>query len=138
MNIVRNSIAVVSACAFGAVSLAYAQQLSPDEQAAARTKVQTAVALAEIAEAEGDADALLVAARMLSSIGPVAKKGEALGDKPTLYSHQEMASTAKQMGADATKADAVATMSTAETEPTYCYWYYNCDSWNNCQWQYIC
>ena len=52
----------------------------------ARTKVATAVALANIATSEKDGEALLVAARMLATAGPVAKAGEAVTDgKPTLY-----------------------------------------------------
>ena len=52
----------------------------------ARTKVATAVALANIATAEKDGEALLVATRLLASAGPVAKPGEALKDgKPTLF-----------------------------------------------------
>jgi hypothetical protein len=104
----------------------------------ARTKVATAVALANIATSEKDGEALLVAARMLATAGPVAKAGEAVTDgKPMLYDVAGMAATAKEMGADAAKADEVAKMAVAPTaQARDGYWYYSCDSYNNCQWIY--
>lgn len=139
MTSLHRSIAIALTFTIGAASLTFAQQLSPGEEAAARTKVQTAVTLAEIAEAEGDGDALLVAARLLSSVGAVAKRG-AGADSPALYSVPQMATAAKALGADSAKADALATTATGATtaSPTSCYWYYNCDSNNYCVWQYIC
>ena len=136
MTSLRRTIAVALAFTMGAASFTFAQQLSPAEEAAARTKVQTAVTLAEIAEAEGDGDALLVAARLLSSVGAVARRG-AGAENPALYSVPQMATAAKALGADGAKADALATTATGAS-PTSCYWYYNCDSNNNCVWQYIC
>ena len=49
-----------------------------------------------------------------------------------------MAEMAKEMGADAKKADAVASMATsaAKRPRSDGYWYYSCDSYNNCQWIY--
>lgn len=100
----------------------------------ARTKVETAVALANIAVAEKDGEALLVAARLLATAGPVARQGEG-GDKPALYDVGALAATAKELGADAAKADEVAKMATAPTASARDgYWYYSCDSYNNCQW----
>ena len=46
-----------------------------------------------------------------------------------------MAASAKELGADAAKADEVAKMPTA-SERSDGYWYYSCDSFNNCQWIY--
>jgi hypothetical protein len=68
----------------------------------------------------------------------VAKAGEGVGDgNPTLYDIAGMAASAKEMGADAAKADEVAKMAAAPTVSARDgYWYYSCDSDNNCQWIY--
>jgi len=120
-----------SACSSGVIP--------PEEQADARTKVETAVALANIAKADKDGEAMLVAARMLAEAGPVAEQGTKVTDgKPTLMDTGKMAKMAKEMGADAKKADAIASMATSagETARSDGYWYYSCDSYNNCQWIY--
>jgi hypothetical protein len=63
-------------------------------------------------------------------------RGEALKDgKPTLYEVGDLAAKAKAMGADPAKADAVAKSATS-TARSDGYWYYSCDSYNNCQWIY--
>lgn len=116
------------------VTAAAAQNLSPKDQLDARKKVETAVALAEIAEAEGDGDAMLVAAKLLSGVGRVEKRGEQ-GAEPTYYSVGDVAAAAKALGADADKADAVANSATTERE--ICYWDYECGTFE-CGWLYIC
>lgn len=118
------------------LTAALAQQLSVDEQVAARNKVQTAVALAQIAEAEGDGEAMLVAARLLASVGPVAKRGDT-GESPELYSVGDIAAAAKALGADAGAADQLSTSQSSETTPTYCYWKYTC-GYFDCDWIYVC
>jgi hypothetical protein len=130
-------VALTSAGLLASTSIA--QELSTDEQNAVRGKVQTAVSLAEIAEAEGDAEAMLVAVRMLASVGPVAKRGES-GDSPVLYSVGDLATAAEALGADAAAVEALrasATSSTTETQPTYCYWDYTCNTFD-CAWVYVC
>ena len=137
MTMLRNVLAL--ACAVGLGSTAFAGGITPEKQADARTKVETAVALANIAKADKDGEAMLVAARMLAEAGPVAEQGAKLNDgKPTLMDTGKMAKMAKEMGADAKKADAVASMATSggETARSDGYWYYSCDSYNNCQWIY--
>lgn len=137
MTMKKSLIALAVLAGLG--SMATAGDLTGAATGDARTKVETAVALANIATAEKDGDALLVAAKLLATAGPVAKAGEAVSDgKPSLYDVAAMAASAKEMGADGAKADAVAKMA---AEPTASprsdgYWYYSCDSYNNCQWIY--
>jgi len=131
-------IAVAAAAIIIAAGMSYAQDQTSKEAADARTKVATAVALANIATAEKDGEALLVAARLLASAGPVAKLGEsATGGQPALYDVAGLAATAKELGADAGKADEVAKMATAPTASARGYWYYTCDSFNNCWWIWV-
>lgn len=130
--------AALSAATALFLTAALAQQLSVEEQMAVKDKVQTAVALAEIAEAEGDGEALLVAGRLIASVGAVAKRGETDGDKPVLYSVADIAAAAKALGADNGRADALAMQSTADqAQPTYCYWQYVCGKFE-CSWVYNC
>ena len=118
------------------LSAAFAQSLTPAQQESARTKVETAVALAEIARAEKDGEALAVAARLLAGAGPVVRKGEKPGQSTALYSIEELAAEARSMGASEAMTQGLT--GPGEQQRGYCYWYYNCDSNNNCQWQYIC
>lgn len=103
-------------------------------------KVQTAVALWEIAEAEGDGEAMLVAGRLLSAVGPVERR-DSTGDKPQFYSVGDIAAAAKALGVEAGKADALASSANAETsERGYCYWDYEClgSGTFECGWIYVC
>ena len=130
--------AALSAAAALSLTTAFAQQLSVEEQMAARDRVQTAVALAEIAEADGDGEALLVAGRLIASVGAVARRGETDGDKPVLYSVGDIAAAAKALGADDGRADALAVQATSgQVEPTYCYWQDVCGKFD-CSWVYNC
>lgn len=135
----RNILALAFAAGLGSTTLAFADGMTPEKLADARTKVETAVALANIAKADKDGEAMLVAARMLAEAGAVAEQGAKMKDgKPTLMDAGKMAKMAKEMGADAKKADAVASMATSAGEKPRSdgYWYYSCDSYNNCQWIY--
>ena len=106
MTVIEKSLIALALIGAGFVSAAHAADATTPASADARTKVATAVALANIATADKDGEALLVAARMLATSGPVAKAGEAVSDgKPTLYDVAAMAASAKEMGADAGKAD---------------------------------
>ncbi|UVK45629.1 hypothetical protein BPNPMPFG_001183 [Mesorhizobium sp. AR07] len=138
MTTVRKVLALAFASTLGSTTLTFAGGMTPEKQADARTKVETAVALANIAKADKDGEAMLVAARMLAEAGPVAEQGAKMKDgKPTLIDTGKMAKMAKEMGADAKKADAVASTATSnETARSDGYWYYSCDSYNNCQWIY--
>lgn len=128
-------IVTIIALTAGLGGAALAQEMTPEQQADARTRVQTAVSLANIAMAEKDGEALAVAARLMASAGPVAKPGEKLVDgKPTLFDLSEMMKSAKDMGADTAKAEAMATSASPTVSPRDGYWYYSCDSFNNCQW----
>lgn len=131
-------LALAAAAAVLITAPARADELTAASSGDARTRVATAVALANIAKTEKDGAAMLVAARMLAKAGPVAVPGEAVADgKPTLYDVAGLATEAKGLGADAAAADEVAKM--ASTSPTISargYWYYSCDSYNNCQWIY--
>jgi hypothetical protein len=138
MKTLLKRLATASAAAMMVVGASYADDQTTKEAADARTKVATAVALANIATAEKDGVALLVAARLLASAGPVAKTGEAAaGGQPALYDVGAMANSAKEFGADAAKADEVAKMATAPTASARGYWYYSCDSYNNCIWIWV-
>lgn len=126
-------LATVGAIAFGAVAIA--QNLSPTEQLDARARVETAVALAEIAEADGDGDALLVAAKMLAGAGKVAKRDRNASGTPTFYSVGDLAAAAKSLGADGSKADEIA--AAEATDRGYCYWEFQCGTFE-CGWVYLC
>ncbi len=132
MNGIRNLLLALTVT----TGFAGTAALAAEPDADARTKVATATNLAAIAEAEKDGDAMLVAAKMLAGSGAVAVRGEALKDgKPTLYEIGDLVMKAKEYGADAAKADAVANSATS-TAKSDGYWYYSCDSYNNCQWIY--
>ena len=138
MTMLRKALALAFAAGLASTTLSFGGGITPEKQADARTKVETAVALANIAKADKDGEAMLVAARMLAEAGPVAEQGAKMTDgKPTFIDAGKMAAMAKELGADAKKADAVASMATSgETARSDGYWYYSCDSYNNCQWIY--
>ena len=101
--------------------------------------METAVALANIAKADKDGEAMLVAARLLAEAGPVAEQGSEVKDgKPTLMDVGKMAKMAKDLGADGKMADELASMATSAGEKPRSdgYWHFSCDSYNNCQWIY--
>jgi hypothetical protein len=139
MSFRKSAYVLAAVLSFTSLPAAHADGLTPEQQANARITVETAANLAAIAESTKDGAAMLVAAKLLAGVGPVAKPGEALKDgKPVLLDVKALAESAKSLGADAGTADGVAAMSKPQPLGEYCYWYYNCDSNNNCRWDYIC
>ena len=141
MTAFRKMLALAFAAGLGTTVLACAGGMTPEKRADARTKVETAVALANIAKADKDGDAMLVAAKMLAEAGPVAEQGAKMKDgKPTLMNTAKMAKMAHRKWAPTAKeADAgPASMATSnrETARSDGYWYYSCDCWRDCQWIY--
>ncbi|MGE3829688.1 MAG: hypothetical protein AB7F76_01720 [Parvibaculaceae bacterium] len=124
------------AASFVAAPVVSADQLTPKQLADARTRVETAANLAAIGKAEKDSELLLVAAKLLSKVdAPVALPGSDLKDgKPTSLALGSYLDEAKALGADTSKA----AMSKPLPASDYCYWYYSCDSYNNCMWIYVC
>lgn len=120
--------------AVSGLSPASAQNLSPTQEIDARTKAATAAALAEIAEAQGDGEAMLVAAKLVSELGRVAKRNTS-GGEPTFYSVPDMVAAAREMGANSANADAVAASASADRD--ICYWNFQCGTFA-CDWVYIC
>ncbi len=130
------SLIVLALTAAGLAS-ASAADLTGAAAGDARTKVATAVALANIAQTEKDGEALLVAAKLLATAGPVAVPGGEVKDgKPALYDIASLLTAAKSLGADAAKADAIAKIATPTGARSDGYWYYSCDSVKHCQWIY--
>ncbi len=124
------------AASFAAAPIVSADQLTPQQLADARTRVETAANLAAIGKADKDGELLLAAAKLLSKVdSPVALPGAELKDgKPVSLALGSYVDEAKSLGADTSKA----AMSKPLPASNYCYWYYSCDSWNNCMWLYIC
>jgi hypothetical protein len=138
MHSALKKLAVTAFVTAAMLAPSFANDRASKEAADNRTKVATAVALANIAMAEKDGEALLVATRLLASAGPVAKLGEsASSGQPALYDIGALATSAKELGADAAKADEVAKMGAAPTSSVRGYWYYSCDSYNNCMWIWV-
>lgn len=139
MRSILNKLMATAIVIAATMAPSFAEDQASKEAADKRTRVATAVALANIAAAEKDGEALLVAARLLASAGPVAKLGESTGTsgQPALYDIGALAATAKELGADAAKADEVAKMGVAPTASARGYWYYSCDSYNNCMWIWV-
>ena len=134
----KATAAILSVAVAGALATAtMAQNLSPTEQLDARKKVETAVALAEIAEAEGDGEGLLVAARLLAGVGKVERR-DSKGAEPSFYSVGDLTAAAKSLGVDAARADAIS--SPEAMEPNYCYWDFEClgSGTFECGWIYAC
>ncbi len=137
MNLTK-SLLFTASFVLSSLAIAHAAEMGAKELAEARAKVQTAVALAEIAKQTKDGDALLVAARLIASSGNVAMTGET-GDSPKMYDAKQMAADAKAMGADAAKADLVGAeataMGTAADKPSY--WINTCDYSGYCAWAWL-
>ena len=136
MTRIGRSLIAVTMMTAGLVSMAAAADLTGAATGDARTKVATAVALANIATAEKDGEALLVATRLLASAGPVAKPGEALKDgKPTLF--DVCGHGGVRQGTGRRRGQGRRGRQDADRrERGDGYWYYSCDSFNNCQWIY--
>lgn len=128
----------------GATSLALAgETMSPEKFANLRMRVETGTALAAIAEHEKDGEMLLVAARLLSTVGPVEQRGKKGSDgKPEFYDIKKMVEAAKAMGAKPDEKAANIQMSTkAGMVASYCAigaWIQTCDYQGYCRWEYQC
>lgn len=140
--IVQGSLRAAMA-AFVLLSLAAASpaaELTP-EQKAERTKVHTAVDLARIAEETKDGDALLVAARLLASVSPVAMSAAKAGERPPMFDVQKMAARAKELGGDPVKADQLATQPTSKvsgSSPATGFWQADyCPSGYDCTYTWV-
>ena len=137
-RIAKSALALIVSTA--PVSLTNAADLTPQQLADARARVEVAATLAAIGKAENDGDMLLVAAKLLAKAGgPVAVPGEPLKEgKPTAFDIKGLLAQAKAAGANTDAAEKAA-MSMQAPSASYCYWYYSCDSYaTNCQWLYIC
>ncbi|MFZ5672834.1 MAG: hypothetical protein ACOZAM_07710 [Pseudomonadota bacterium] len=119
------------------------ETMSPEKFANLRMRVETGTALATIAEHEKDGEMLLVAARLLSTVGPVEQRGKKTSDgKPEFYDIKKMVETAKSMGARPDEKSANVQMSPkAGMVASYCAigaWIQTCDYQGYCRWEYQC
>lgn len=128
----------------GATSLALAgETMSPEKFANLRMRVETGTALATIAEHEKDGEMMLVAAKLLSTVGPVEQRGKKTSDgKPEFYDIKKMVEAAKAMGAKPDEKAANIQMSPkAGMVASYCAigaWIQTCDYQGYCRWEYQC
>lgn len=120
---------------------AAAAGLSAEELAALRLRVQTAANLAMIAETEKDGEMMVMAAKLMSSAGKVARPGKTAADgKPEFFDVKALLNSASGLGADTAKAETMA-MSKPIPAMDYCaigYWRETCDYNNYCRWEYVC
>jgi len=145
MNLGRKSILATSlAMSMAAGSLAFAgETMSPEKFANLRMRVETGTALATIAEHEKDGEMMLVAAKLLSTVGPVEQPGKKKSDgKAEFYDIKKMVETAKSMGAKPDEQAAKLQMSPkAGMVASYCAigaWIHTCDYQGYCRWEYQC
>ena len=145
MNLGRNSVcAGALAVLVGASTLALAgETMSPEKFANLRMRVETGTALAAIAEHEKDGDMMLVAAKLLSTVGPVEQRGKKKADgKAEFYDIKKMVEAAKSMGAKPDEKAANIQMSPkAGMVASYCAigaWIHTCDYQGYCRWEYQC
>ena len=128
----------------GATSLALAgETMSPEKFANLRMRVETGTALATIAEHEKDGEMMLVAAKLLSTVGPVEQRGKKTADgKPEFYDIKKMVEAAKAMCAKPDEKAANIQMSPkAGMVASYCAigaWIQTCDYQGYCRWEYQC
>lgn len=145
MHLGRKSIlATILAMSMAAGSLAVAaERMSPEQFANLRMRVETGTALAIIAEHEKDGEMMLVAAKLLSTVGPVELRGKKKADgKPEHYDIKKMVEAAKSMGAKPDEKAAKLEMSPkAGMVASYCAlgaWIQTCDYQGYCRWEYQC
>lgn len=109
----------------------WAQKLAND-----RAKVETAMNLIALGEAEDDGQMLAVAARLLADVGPVALRGTS-GAEPQYVDLEVLIGTAGRNGGDTQRARTA--MSSPRAEPRCLgYWREVCDYNGYCRWEYIC
>lgn len=105
-----------------------------------RAKVETAMSLIALGEAEQDGQMLAVAARLLAGVGPVARPGKSgAGSEPEFVNVEALIEAAGGFGGDTARA--VRAASTPAAKPRYCalgYWSQTCDYNGYCTWQYVC
>jgi hypothetical protein len=139
MSKISNSVlALAFVASLLPINVATASDLSPEQLADARSRVQAAATLAAIGKAENDGDLLVAAAKLLAKAGgPVAIPGEPLKDgKPTAYSLKGLLDQAKAAGADTGSAEKAA-MSMPSPTAASCYWYYSRNGFSaNYQWPF--
>lgn len=145
MHLGRKSfIATILAMSMAVGSLAFAgERMSPEQFANLRMRVETGTALAVIAEHEKDGEMMLVAAKLLSTVGPVELRGRKKADgKPERYDIKKMVEAAKSMGAKPDAKAAKLEMSPkAGMVASYCAlgaWIQTCDYQGYCRWEYQC
>lgn len=145
MHLGRKSIlATILAMSMAAGSLAVAaERMSPEQFANLRMRVETGTALAVIAEHEKDGEMMLVAAKLLATVGPVELRGKKKADgKPEHYDIKKMVEAAKSMGAKPDEKAAKLEMSPkAGMVASYCAlgaWIQTCDYQGYCRWEYQC
>lgn len=132
MRINSRIFSLASALLLSSAALASADDLTPQQMAEARAKVQTAVELARMAEETKDGDMMLVAARLMATVGPVAMSASKAGERPPMFDVKKMAARAKELGADPVKADGVAVQPSSSSytpsfwQQDYCPAGYNC------------
>lgn len=145
MNLGRKSIlatSLVMTMAAGSLALA-GETMSPEKFANLRMRVETGTALAAIAEYEKDGEMMLVAARLLATVGPVEQRGKKKADgKPEFYDIKQMIETAKSLGAKPDEKTANIQMSPKSgMVASYCAigaWIHTCDYSGYCRWEYQC
>ncbi len=116
------------------------QQLSPAEQAQNQGIIETAQNLASYAEAQGDALALVVAARMLTQVpGRVLVRGEQGKDGATVDVNGMLDRAAELAKGDAYITTKIEEVRKAADEASrgICYWAYYC-SYGWCQYYWVC
>lgn len=145
MNLGRKSVcAGALAVLVGASTFALAgDRMSPEQFANLRMRVETGTALAAIAEHEKDGEMMLVAAKLLSTVGPVERRGKKKSDgKPEHYDIKKMVEAAKSMGAKPDEKAAKLEMSPKSgMVASYCAlgaWIQTCDYQGYCRWEYQC
>jgi hypothetical protein len=111
----------------------WAQKLAND-----RARVETAMSLVTLGEAENDGQMLAVAAKLLADVGPVALPGKTGADgTPEFIDLEALIGTAGRNGGDVGRARTA--MSVAKPAPRCLgYWREVCDYNNYCRWEYVC
>lgn len=106
-----------------------------------RARVETAMSLVTLGEAEQDGQMLAVAATLLAGVGPVAvPKGTGADGGTEFVDLDQLISAAAERGADTTRAIAAKGRG-QRAERNYCalgYWSQTCDYNGYCRWEYIC
>ncbi len=144
MSMSRKLIFIAAIVAsIAAVPVVVAEEaMEPEQLANIRVRVETAAHLAAIAETEKDGQMMIMAAKLMSTVGKVARPGKTTADgKPEFFDLKAMLSTANGFGADTGKAAESIAMSKPLPAMDYCaigYWRESCDYNGYCRWEYVC